>query len=156
MFDCRVKVNAVNLTLFDAHEEFNVVKLTLFDAEEEFNVVRLRQSYHSKVHLHPQIAGLMMIEVLAMHGHGVEAVKLFYKMVKSGIEPDSVTFVAILYACSHAGDKRNPVAEVAYEKLREAALAIAEMEKAKSKAAIEAAEAARRLNAEMKAKKEAE
>ncbi|KAF3777852.1 U-box domain-containing protein 34 [Nymphaea thermarum] len=47
----------------------------------------------------------------------------------------------------------------------EAALAIAEMEKAKSKAAIEAAEAARRLieieaqkrmNAEMKAKKEAE
>ncbi|XP_031476119.1 pentatricopeptide repeat-containing protein At1g74630 [Nymphaea colorata] len=49
------------------------------------------------------ISWTVMIEVLAMHGHGVEAVELFYKMVESGIEPDGVTFVAILYACSHAG-----------------------------------------------------
>ncbi|KAK7278033.1 hypothetical protein RJT34_23055 [Clitoria ternatea] len=37
------------------------------------------------------------------HGHGKEAVELFNEMVKSGIKPDKIVFVAVLSACSHAG-----------------------------------------------------
>lgn len=37
------------------------------------------------------------------HGHGKEAVELFNKMVRSGVRPDRIVFVAVLNACSHAG-----------------------------------------------------
>lgn len=44
-----------------------------------------------------------MIAGLAMQGYGEEALGLFHEMEESGITPDGVAFVAILYACSHAG-----------------------------------------------------
>ncbi|XP_058083628.1 pentatricopeptide repeat-containing protein At1g74630 [Magnolia sinica] len=44
-----------------------------------------------------------MIAGLAMYGHGEEAIDLFQKMEESGTRPDGVTFISILYACSHAG-----------------------------------------------------
>ncbi|XP_057978426.1 pentatricopeptide repeat-containing protein At1g14470 isoform X2 [Malania oleifera] len=44
-----------------------------------------------------------LIAGLAAHGHGREAVKLLLKMKKEGIEPDRVTYIGILTACSHAG-----------------------------------------------------
>ncbi|CAK7340508.1 unnamed protein product [Dovyalis caffra] len=37
------------------------------------------------------------------HGYGKEAVELFDEMVRSGIRPDRVVFMAVLSACSHAG-----------------------------------------------------
>ncbi|KAG6773076.1 hypothetical protein POTOM_020330 [Populus tomentosa] len=37
------------------------------------------------------------------HGYGKEAVELFDEMVRSGIRPDQVVFMAVLHACSHAG-----------------------------------------------------
>ncbi|XP_027363996.1 putative pentatricopeptide repeat-containing protein At1g56570 [Abrus precatorius] len=37
------------------------------------------------------------------HGHGKEAVELFDAMVRSGIKPDTIVFMALLHACSHAG-----------------------------------------------------
>ncbi len=39
----------------------------------------------------------------AMHGHGKEALKHFEQMCEEGIQPDDVTFVCLLSACSHAG-----------------------------------------------------
>ncbi|GAV79475.1 PPR domain-containing protein/PPR_2 domain-containing protein/PPR_3 domain-containing protein/DYW_deaminase domain-containing protein [Cephalotus follicularis] len=44
-----------------------------------------------------------MISGLAMHGHGKEAIRLFHYMEKYRIRPDGITFISILYACSHAG-----------------------------------------------------
>ena len=44
-----------------------------------------------------------MIAGLAMHGNGEEAIQLFHDMEASGIRPDGITFISILYACSHAG-----------------------------------------------------
>ncbi|THG16076.1 hypothetical protein TEA_005611 [Camellia sinensis var. sinensis] len=40
---------------------------------------------------------------LAMHGQGGRALDLFSEMPKMGIEPDSVTYVGVLMACSHTG-----------------------------------------------------
>ncbi|CDP15232.1 unnamed protein product [Coffea canephora] len=37
------------------------------------------------------------------HGYGKEAVDLFDEMVKSGIMPDRIVFMAVVGACSHAG-----------------------------------------------------
>ncbi|KAM0954535.1 putative tetratricopeptide-like helical domain superfamily [Dioscorea sansibarensis] len=38
-----------------------------------------------------------------IHGYGKEAVELFDEMIISGIEPDSVVFMGVVSACSHAG-----------------------------------------------------
>ncbi|CAM6014887.1 unnamed protein product [Sphagnum balticum] len=39
----------------------------------------------------------------AMHRHGKEALKLFEQMCKEGVQPDDITFVCLLSACSHTG-----------------------------------------------------
>ncbi|KAG9458266.1 hypothetical protein H6P81_002774 [Aristolochia fimbriata] len=44
-----------------------------------------------------------VIDGLAMHGRGVEAVVLFEDMKVKGVVPDSVAFICVLTACSHAG-----------------------------------------------------
>lgn len=44
-----------------------------------------------------------MIAALAMQGLAEEAIQLFCKMENSGVISDEITFLSILYACSHAG-----------------------------------------------------
>ncbi|XAR55995.1 hypothetical protein NMG60_11036265 [Bertholletia excelsa] len=38
-----------------------------------------------------------------MHGHGEKALQVFHEMRRSGLVSDGVTFVVVLYACSHSG-----------------------------------------------------
>ncbi|KAL6985676.1 hypothetical protein U1Q18_052631 [Sarracenia purpurea var. burkii] len=45
----------------------------------------------------------VMISGLAMHGRGLDALKVFSKMLEQGLEPDDVTYVGVLSACSHGG-----------------------------------------------------
>lgn len=44
-----------------------------------------------------------MISGYGLHGHGQEALNIFSEMLNSGIAPTPVTFLCVLYACSHAG-----------------------------------------------------
>ncbi|XP_075112708.1 pentatricopeptide repeat-containing protein At1g18485-like [Nicotiana tabacum] len=44
-----------------------------------------------------------MITGYAVHGLGMEVIKLFLEMQKSGFTPTSLTYVSILMACNHAG-----------------------------------------------------
>ncbi|PKU84301.1 pentatricopeptide repeat-containing protein At4g21065 [Dendrobium catenatum] len=44
-----------------------------------------------------------VIDGLAMHGRGVEAVQVFEDMKNTGVEPDAVAFIGVLKACSHGG-----------------------------------------------------
>ncbi|CAL9101155.1 unnamed protein product [Musa textilis] len=46
-----------------------------------------------------------MIAAYGFHGHGEEAIQLFDKMVREGTDPSEVTFLSLLYACSHSGLK---------------------------------------------------
>ncbi|TVU44616.1 hypothetical protein EJB05_04061, partial [Eragrostis curvula] len=45
----------------------------------------------------------VMIVAYANHGYGREAISLFEEMKKQGIKPDDITFLGVLYACSHSG-----------------------------------------------------
>ncbi|KAK2980608.1 hypothetical protein RJ640_011416 [Escallonia rubra] len=49
------------------------------------------------------ISWTSMISAFAMHGDASNALKLFHQMKAENIEPNGVTFVGVLYACSHAG-----------------------------------------------------
>ncbi|GAB2274376.1 hypothetical protein Dimus_009139 [Dionaea muscipula] len=44
-----------------------------------------------------------MIHGYAQNGRGDEAVRLYNDMIKSGEEPDDITFVSVLTSCSHSG-----------------------------------------------------
>eukprot|EP00268_Persea_americana_P062851 TRINITY_DN8096_c0_g3_i1.p1 TRINITY_DN8096_c0_g3~~TRINITY_DN8096_c0_g3_i1.p1 ORF type:complete len:760 (+),score=126.47 TRINITY_DN8096_c0_g3_i1:385-2664(+) len=44
-----------------------------------------------------------LIAGFAIHGHGHEALELLSRMKEEGVEPDRITFIGILTACSHAG-----------------------------------------------------
>lgn len=44
-----------------------------------------------------------VIDGLAMHGRGLEAVSLFDEMVEQEVVPDDVAFIGVLSACSHSG-----------------------------------------------------
>ncbi|KAL5725894.1 hypothetical protein ACHQM5_008981 [Ranunculus cassubicifolius] len=45
----------------------------------------------------------IMISGYAVHGSGNRAVEVFSVMLSSGVDPNEVTFVAVLSACCHAG-----------------------------------------------------
>ncbi|KAL9239700.1 hypothetical protein vseg_013997 [Gypsophila vaccaria] len=44
-----------------------------------------------------------MIHSTGMHGRGQEAIDMFNKMELDNTRPDHITFLALLYACSHSG-----------------------------------------------------
>ncbi|KAH8944737.1 hypothetical protein BDL97_12G000400 [Sphagnum fallax] len=44
-----------------------------------------------------------MLGGCAMHGHGREALRHFEQMCDEGVQPNDITFVCVLSACSHAG-----------------------------------------------------
>ncbi|KAE8700157.1 Pentatricopeptide repeat-containing protein [Hibiscus syriacus] len=44
-----------------------------------------------------------MISGYGLHGQGQDALRLFSEMSHSGVAPNGVTFLSLLYACSHAG-----------------------------------------------------
>uniref|UniRef100_A0A0D9VUW8 DYW domain-containing protein n=1 Tax=Leersia perrieri TaxID=77586 RepID=A0A0D9VUW8_9ORYZ len=44
-----------------------------------------------------------IISCLGVHGHGSKALSVFSQMQQEGINPDHVTFVSLLAACSHVG-----------------------------------------------------
>jgi pentatricopeptide repeat protein len=50
-----------------------------------------------------EVSWSAMIAAYSRHGHGKEALLLFDKMLGAGCQPNEVTFVSVLYACSHAG-----------------------------------------------------
>jgi pentatricopeptide repeat protein len=39
----------------------------------------------------------------AMHGHGKEALEHFERMCEESVQPDEITFLCLLSACSHGG-----------------------------------------------------
>lgn len=49
------------------------------------------------------ISWTSMINAFGMHGRGKEAIELYESMKNSDFLPDHVTFLALLYACSHSG-----------------------------------------------------
>ncbi|XP_038887929.1 pentatricopeptide repeat-containing protein At1g31920 [Benincasa hispida] len=50
-----------------------------------------------------QLSYSVIISGLGLHGHGRQALKIFSEMVEEGLEPDDVTYVGVLSACSHSG-----------------------------------------------------
>ncbi|XP_024992845.1 pentatricopeptide repeat-containing protein At4g33990 [Cynara cardunculus var. scolymus] len=44
-----------------------------------------------------------VISCLGIHGHGDKSLQLFRHMLDEGVQPDTITFISLLSACSHSG-----------------------------------------------------
>ncbi|KAG9439373.1 hypothetical protein H6P81_019538 [Aristolochia fimbriata] len=60
-------------------------------------------SVFNNMHCRDLITWNAIINGLAMHGRGTEALDIFNQMRCSGEKPDGITFVGVLCACTHAG-----------------------------------------------------
>eukprot|EP00250_Pteridium_aquilinum_P015561 c22646_g3_i1 orf=1066-4050(-) len=45
----------------------------------------------------------VIIAAYALHGHGKEALRLYYRMLQDGVVPNKPTYLIILSSCSHSG-----------------------------------------------------
>ncbi|KAE8733699.1 putative pentatricopeptide repeat-containing protein [Hibiscus syriacus] len=52
---------------------------------------------------HDMVSWTAIIMGHALHGHAHDALSLFKQMEKDGVKPNSVSYVAVFTACSHAG-----------------------------------------------------
>ncbi|GMH00538.1 hypothetical protein Nepgr_002377 [Nepenthes gracilis] len=57
--------------------------------------------------VHELITWTSLIVGYSRNGQGKQSVRLYEEMVASGVTPDSVTFIGLLFACSHAGLEEN-------------------------------------------------
>lgn len=55
------------------------------------------------MHVRDTQAWSAMIVAFATHGDGLKAISMFEEMKRAGVRPDEITFLGLLYACSHAG-----------------------------------------------------
>ncbi|KNA23060.1 hypothetical protein SOVF_028310 [Spinacia oleracea] len=44
-----------------------------------------------------------MISGLSIHGHGKDAMRVFYQMLDEGVKPNDITMLGVLNGCSHSG-----------------------------------------------------
>ncbi|KAG6503371.1 pentatricopeptide repeat-containing protein At1g71490-like [Zingiber officinale] len=63
----------------------------------------LAQRLFDVMKVHDVITYTILIAGYGMLGEGITSLKLFNEMIRSGVQPDHVTMVAILSACSHSG-----------------------------------------------------
>ncbi|XP_052170146.1 pentatricopeptide repeat-containing protein At1g31920 [Diospyros lotus] len=80
-----------------------IVETSLIDMYAKCGCVEKGASLFQRMAKKNQMSYSVMISGLAMHGHGLEALKLFEEMLEMGLEPDDVIHVGVLSACSHAG-----------------------------------------------------
>ncbi|KAL5997605.1 hypothetical protein ACLOJK_008535 [Asimina triloba] len=84
---------------FDSQDK---VKTALIDMYAKSGWVRVARSLFECLIEKRVISWNAMITGYAMHGHASEALALFENMTKEA-EPDHITFVGVLSACSHGG-----------------------------------------------------
>ncbi|KAG0451049.1 hypothetical protein HPP92_026616 [Vanilla planifolia] len=75
----------------------------LIDMYAKCGSLSMAQKVFDKMQVKNVISWTSMITGFGMHGEGRRALELFEEMNATGVEPNAVTFVGLLYACSHSG-----------------------------------------------------
>ncbi|KAG1363768.1 pentatricopeptide repeat-containing protein [Cocos nucifera] len=76
---------------------------TLIDMYIKCGCLEIARRVFDGMEVRSVVSWSAMIGGHAMHGHGEEALELFSRMTQAGFQPNAVTFVGLLHACSHMG-----------------------------------------------------
>lgn len=75
----------------------------IVDMYVKCGVLVLAHSLFDMIPAKDLISWTIMIAGYGMHGFGCDAIATFNDMRQAGIEPDEVSSISVLYACSHSG-----------------------------------------------------
>lgn len=76
---------------------------SLLDLYAKCGTIREAQQVFSEMSERNAVSWTSLIVGLAVNGFGEEALELFKEMEGQGLVPSEITFVGVLYACSHCG-----------------------------------------------------
>ncbi|KAK8935352.1 Pentatricopeptide repeat-containing protein [Platanthera zijinensis] len=79
-----------------------VLENTIIDVYGECGEVKHALNIFKKIKNKDVVTWTSMITCCGMHGLGRDAIELFDRMEAIGIVPDHITFLSLLYACSHS------------------------------------------------------
>ncbi|KAK9092386.1 hypothetical protein Syun_027297 [Stephania yunnanensis] len=80
-----------------------VVESALVDLYAKSGYIDYARTVFNETQLKNLITWNSMICGFAQNGRGLEAIRMFDEMVGDGIEPDYISFIGVLFACSHTG-----------------------------------------------------
>jgi pentatricopeptide repeat protein len=80
-----------------------VVGTALVDMYAKCGKIHIAQQIFDSMSARNVVSWNTIIAGYGMHGHGKDALELFETMQNVGTQPDHITFVCVLTACSHAG-----------------------------------------------------
>ncbi|KAL6635125.1 hypothetical protein ACP70R_027796 [Stipagrostis hirtigluma subsp. patula] len=80
-----------------------IVSNALMDMYAKSGSIEMAFSVFKEVEMKDTFTWTTMISSFTVQGDGRKALELFNDMLRSGVVPNSVTFVSVLSACSHAG-----------------------------------------------------
>lgn len=86
---------------FYSEEEF--VCNSLLDMYSKCGDIKLAQKVFDLMPLKNDVSWTSLVTGYGMHGYGTEAITLFTRMKESGIAPDGIALLVVLYACNHSG-----------------------------------------------------
>lgn len=84
-------------------EENVYVGTSVVDMYSKCGRVEMARKAFQKIKEKNILSWSAMITGYGMHGHGQEALDIFNEMCRSGQNPNYITFISVLAACSHAG-----------------------------------------------------
>jgi len=84
-------------------EKYVKVNTALIDMYAKCGSLDDAVSVFESMHVRDTQAWSAMIVAYATHGHGSKAISLFEEMRRARVKPDEITFLGLLYACSHSG-----------------------------------------------------
>lgn len=87
----------------DGHDSDIYVGSSIIDMYAKCGIVNEARCFFDSMPSKNIVSWNEIIHGYAQNGHGEEAIKLFEYMLDTKEKPDSVTFIAVLTACSHSG-----------------------------------------------------
>ncbi|KAM3311970.1 hypothetical protein ACQJBY_032143 [Aegilops geniculata] len=84
-------------------EENTYVGTSVVDMYSKCGRVEMARKAFGKIKEKNVLSWSAMITGYGMHGHGQDALEVFNEMCRSGQNPNYITFISVLAACSHAG-----------------------------------------------------
>lgn len=94
---------AIHAYMLAGEMELDTVGIALVNMYSKCGTLEDAQSVFDRMQQHDVISWNVIISAYCKHGCGKKAMQLFQQMQQEGVEPDEVTFIGILTACSHTG-----------------------------------------------------
>ncbi|KAK9289352.1 hypothetical protein L1049_007507 [Liquidambar formosana] len=88
---------------YSSEEEYLPLKTSILNMYIRCGSISAANNCFNRMVVKDIVTWTTMIEGFGTHGLGFEALKLFDRMVEEGIQPNSVTYLSLLSACSHSG-----------------------------------------------------